>query len=387
MKTLVKCFVFLLISTLLPYTSVSAEDKGDFSIEPISNNGQKWRIGYYEGGPYIEYQQTLVATIKGLMELGWIEQTEIPMQKGEQTDEFWNWLATEAKSEYLEFVKNAYYTADWDDDLRKKTVGEIITRLNETKDIELIIAMGTWAGQDIANDNHTIPTIAIAVSDAVGSGIVKSVEDSGYDHVHARIDPFRYERQVQIFHDIIGFQKLGVAYKNDLAGRTYAAIDKVEQVAQESGFELVSCYIKDTVAFEPEIEEESVKECFQELGEKTDAIYVTMHTAINSRSIPDLVNIANSLRIPTFSQAGSEEVKYGFLMSISLAEYKYVGRFHAETIAKIFNGAKPRDLEQVFEDPPKIAINLKTAEIIGYDPPVDVLGAADEIYQEIVKPE
>ncbi len=38
-------------------------------------------------------------------------------------------------------------------------------------------------------------------------------------------------------------------------------------------------------------------------------------------------------------------------------------------------------------NPPKIAINLKTAEIIGYDPPVDVLGAADEIYQEIEKPE
>ncbi len=52
-------------------------------------------------------------------------------------------------------------------------------------------------------------------------------------------------------------------------------------------------------------------------------------------------------------------------------------------MAKILNGARPRQLDQVFEGPPKIAINLKTAQIIGYDPPVDVLGAADEIYQEI----
>ena len=73
-------------------------------------------------------------------------------------------------------------------------------------------------------------------------------------------------------------------------------------------------------------------------------------------------------------------------MSISQAGFKYVGRFHAETFAKVFNGAKPRQLDQVFEDPPKIAINIKTAEIIGFDPPVDVLGAADEIFEEIEKP-
>ena len=52
-------------------------------------------------------------------------------------------------------------------------------------------------------------------------------------------------------------------------------------------------------------------------------------------------------------------------------------------MAKIFNGAKPRQLDQLFEEPPKIAINLKTAELIQYDPPVDVLGSADEIYTEI----
>ena len=43
-------------------------------------------------------------------------------------------------------------------------------------------------------------------------------------------------------------------------------------------------------------------------------------------------------------------------------------------------------LEQLFEEPPKIAINLKTAELIGFDPPVDILLAADEIFQDIETP-
>jgi ABC-type uncharacterized transport system substrate-binding protein len=91
-------------------------------------------------------------------------------------------------------------------------------------------------------------------------------------------------------------------------------------------------------------------------------------------------------KIPTFSQAFSDEVRHGVLLSISLADFSYIGDFYALTIAKIFNGAKPRNLNQIFLNPPKIAINLKTAQLIGYDPSVDIVGAADEIFTEIAEP-
>ena len=97
-----------------------------------------------------------------------------------------------------------------------------------------------------------------------------------------------------------------------------------------------------------------------------------------------LVDIANEHKLPTFSQTGSEHVKSGVLVSLSRAGHKYVGDFHARTIAKVFNGAMPNDLNQLFQEPPKIAINLKTAEVIGFDPPVVLLGAADEIFDDAV---
>ena len=50
-------------------------------------------------------------------------------------------------------------------------------------------------------------------------------------------------------------------------------------------------------------------------------------------------------------------------------------------MARIFNGAKARELSQVWIDPAKIALNLQTARIIGFDPPVDILLAADEVYE------
>ncbi|MCP5111223.1 MAG: tetratricopeptide repeat protein, partial [bacterium] len=78
---------------------------------------------------------------------------------------------------------------------------------------------------------------------------------------------------------------------------------------------------------------------FQALAQKADAIYVTVHGGVSAKSIPALVDIANSYRTPTFSQSGSQEVKYGILASLSQAGFKYVGEFHALTFAKVFNGA------------------------------------------------
>ncbi|MDM8516576.1 ABC transporter substrate binding protein [Desulfobacterales bacterium HSG16] len=386
MKVWRKVFIAVLLPAFMLISTAFAQDKAIFDTAPTKNNGKKWRIGYYEGGEFIEYPNTLMPTVNALISLGWIEKSKIPPSKGANTSEIWKWLSENTKSQYIEFVADAHYSAKWDNALRKKTAAKIIKRLKSQKDIDLMIAMGTKAAQDIANNQHDIPTIVLAASDPIASHIIKSTEDSGIDNVHARVDPYRYERQLRIFHDIIGFKKLGISYRNDISGRSYSAVDKVEAIAKERGFEIVHCFI-DPEQTAIEAQGKNMIECFKELSKKVDAIYVTGQVGVNAQSIPTLVEIANSSQIPTFSQSGSDQVRYGFLMSISQAGFKYIGQFHAETIAKIFNGAKPRQINQLFEDPPKIAINLKTAEIIGYDPPVDVLGASDEIYQDIVSPE
>ena len=363
---------------------VSAANASQFSTSPVDNNGEKWRIGYYEGGRYGNYLAYLQATVKGLMQLGWIEKREIPHQAN--AEEFWRWLSRNADSDYLEFTADAFYTAGWDEESRRETKHITIKRLKKDRDIDLMIAMGTWAGQDLANNEHEIPTVVMSSSDPVGSGIIDSADDSGYDHVHARVDPLRYERQVRVFHDIIGFNKLGIAFEDSVNGRSYAAIDLVEAVAKERGFEVVHCYTESDIA-DKERAGRSVLECFRQLAEEVDAIYVTAQGGVNEETIPQMVRIANYYGVPTFSQVGSREVKYGFLLSISRAQgFQPVGLFMAATFAKVFNGAKPRELNQVFEEAPNLAINLKTAEKVGLYLYAEVLAASDEIYREIETP-
>ena len=358
-----------------------------FGTAPVLNDGRKWRIVFYEGGPHANYYHYLEATVRGLMKLGWVEKSDLKdvQSRRQDTRRLWKWLANDAQSDYLEFVEDGYYSANWDDDQRNENRSTLIERLRSDEEVNLVIAMGTWAGLDLANDEHSVPTIVMSTSDPVESGIIKSQEDSGYDHVHARVDPYRYERQLRIFYDIIKFKKLGIAFEDSIYGRSYAAIDTVEKVAADIGFEVVKCHTKSDIS-DTDIASKSVIKCFDKLSKEVDAIYVTIQGGVNTESIPRLVEIANKNSIPTFSQLGSKEVEQGFLFSISRPGFKPAGLFLSATIAQILNGAHPRQLKQVFEETPSIAINLKTAEIVGLYLYADILAAADTIYRDIKTP-
>lgn len=381
-----KYVILMLIIALAPMptdSSWSSEKKDNHSYQPLTNGGKKWRIAYYQGGTSSAYYPYLVATIKGLISIGWIDKLELPTDKDQDTHTLWQWLAKNIKSNYIDFAQDAYYTANWDSETREQIKKTIFNRLNTSKDIDLIIAMGTWAGIDLANNKHAIPTMVMSSTDPVRAGIVASNEDSGYDHVFARVAPRRYQRQVRIFHDVIRFKKLGIAYENSNLGKTYAAIDLIEAVAKEKQFEIVRCFTKDDIP-DQEQAEASVVKCFEELAPQVDALYIVIQNGVNDKTLPKLVSIVNKYRIPTFSQQGSDEVKKGVLLSISReGGFGPVGRFLAISMAKIFNGAKPREINQVFEEGPALAINLKTAEIIGLYLSAEILAAADEIYREI----
>lgn len=377
---LIKSLCVLWLCMLVPFAFAGVPDKGVFSTAPLLNEGQRWRVGYFEGGEYTDYQKVLIETVKGLMKLGWIEKTEIPEQQGEQTAQLWQWLK-QLPSDYIEFVPDAHYSAQWNEDVLESVTDKVIKRLNQ-HDLDLMIAMGTWAGKALSNNRHHTPTMVLSTSDPLTAGIIKSIADSGYDHIHATVDPNRYDRQVRVFHDIFDFNNLGVAYEDSVNGRSYAAMDVIEKLSAERGFNIVRCHTVSDVTDMAEAEA-SVEKCFRELAPKVDAIYVTVQGGVNEQSIGTLVKIANDNGIPTFSQSGSDEVRKGFLLSLSQAGFRYVGEFHAQTFAKVFNGAQPNQLTQFFEEPPRMAVNLKTAEVVGFNPPLLLLGAADEVYRDI----
>lgn len=392
MKTSLKqCCLNVLLAVLLACSYTPARASANAANNPHQQayatspkakaDGTRWRIGYVQSGDYADYPLTLVAVVEGLEKLGWLTfEDEIP--DGLDGASLWSWLSENSRSDYIEFVPDGrWQPGNFDAEQRPAMRQAILQRINQRGDIDLIIGMGTWAGQDLREIGPPVATIIGSTSDAVASNIADSPQDSGRDNLHTRIEPERYQRQLRLFHDIVGFKNVGVVFEDSEAGRTYAAINAIEQVARERGFTITECHAaSSSIALEQAVT--NAVDCYRSLAAKRiDAVYVTIHRGVTAQSIGTIAKILEQGRIASFSMAGSRDVEKGILLSLAQANVSYVGLFHAETIARIFNGARPRALSQLWIDPPKIALNLATARAIGFDPPVDILLAADEVYE------
>ena len=226
-----------------------------------------------------------------------------------------------------------------------------------------------------------IPVAVLSVTDAVSAGIVPSPEDSGRDHVFAMVEPERYYRQVVLFHDIFHFKRLGIAYEDTPAGRASVALEDIERAAAELDFELVTC----TDAFnfpEPGPAVANLIACHEKLArENVDAVFITVNMGMQAQDMPKLMRPLLENKLPTFSQNGASEVKNGVLLSISQADFNGQGLFAAQAVCNIANGQSPRAQKQIYEESLSLAVNLRTAMLIGWNPSLAVLAAVDEIYQ------
>jgi len=344
--------------------------------------GRKWRIAYIEGGAYADYYQVLLHVTEGLKSLGWIDFEHLPeIADGKDTRMIWRSFLSSVRvqSRYIEFVRDAFYTAEWDTQKRKIIKEQLIHRLNHDRDIDLVLALGTWAGQDLANDRHSVPIVSLSVSDPIRAGIIPNPDDSGYAHLHARVDPTRYRRQVERFYNAVHFRTLGISYKNTPAGRSYAALEDILDLAAEKGFAVVACELPEYISQDTPYTDAHATECMEALSLHADAVYITNNVEFSTQNAKNYLQPLTEKKIPTFAQAGHELVRYGALMG-TVQKWEELGRFHAETIGRILNGAKPRDLSQIFEYKDRIALNLKTAEEIGFQPDNELLSQTDMVF-------
>ncbi|MGE4504866.1 MAG: ABC transporter substrate-binding protein [Desulfovibrionaceae bacterium] len=251
-------------------------------------------------------------------------------------------------------------------------------------DIDLIIAAGTSASRVLQQENNgRTPVIGVALADPVAAGLVASVDDSGIDNFTCRVIPNRWENMFRVFYDVIRFKRLGLIYPKGPEGKLYAAVADAEKVSRELGFEVLA----------KEIEDENTPACtsgvdwLKENG--ADAFFIGPMVCFDWDALdpsPLLKHINEDLGLPTFARDGSAFVQGGALMGFASWDFGPAGRRLADMAARIAAGARPRDIPMKDNIEPLIAVNLETAMEVGVDLPIDVLIAADEIYETTSKP-
>ncbi|MDR1124657.1 MAG: ABC transporter substrate-binding protein [Deltaproteobacteria bacterium] len=347
------------------------------------DSGRPVRIAYIEGGFYTDYALILVALAQGLAELGVLANGNVPVGENvNSTAGIWQWLGANAGGNAVEFVSDGYYSAAWDDAVFAQKRSELVARLNNAKDIDLVLAFGTKAGQALATDEHRTPVAVLSVTDAVTAGIIPSPENSGREHVFAMVEANRYYRELVLFHDIFQFSKLGIVYDDAEKEQPSIALSQIRKAARDADFDLAPC-VGSVFSGDLELAAADLLTCHERLVEEgVEAVYMTVNHGMQAERMGDILRPLLGARLPTFSQNGVDEVKQGVLMGISQANFKGQGLFAAGAVANIIKGESPSAQKQSYEEPLSLAVNLRTAMLIGWNPSLAVLAAMDEIFLE-----
>lgn len=347
-------------------------------------SGRPFRVAYLEGGPFSDYQRILKGVAVGLQRAGVIENGNVPIPAdSEAAAPMWQWLSRHAGGSGVVFVEDAFYSSDWDADWRAEVTEKLLRRIREKGDIDMILAFGTWAGQDLAAADIDVPVVVTSVTNAVEAGIIPSVESSGRDNLVASIEPDRYKQQVILFHNIFNFKKLGIAYEDTPSGRSSVSLGEIESAARELNVELVRCTDTFDVA-DPLLAASRLKVCHENLVQQgAEAVYLMLNIGMQPGTIADVLSPLVNAFLPTFSQTGQSEVEHGALLSISQVNTEEEGVFTAQQMVAIMNGAKPGMLNQIYEGVVSLALNLRTATRIGWNPSLELLAAVDRFYQDM----
>ncbi|OHD19079.1 MAG: hypothetical protein A2086_11500 [Spirochaetes bacterium GWD1_27_9] len=367
--------------------SKDSQNNEDTDLQPFLKEGnRKFRIAVVESGIYKDYVKILKSMLGGLVTIGWMNEVKLPEENEISALEIIKALKKQNYSDYIEFSEDLFFDFDWDEANAENPKFKKI--ISEKGGVDLVISLGTSASRVMSSlpETNKIPVIVDSISDPIGAGISKSYEDSGKEFLTVRCDPYMYIRQAKLFYDVVKFKKVGIIYEDTEVGRSYAGLEDIKKVAKEYKFEIIgNTNVMGDPADEKDIPivEKQYLIAVKEICPKVDAIYLAIQAGLTIDNIPKIMEIINQYKIPTFAMDGSDFVKKGALLGESESELILVGIFDAKNIVYIFKGKKPRSLNQLFEAVPHIAINLKAADIIDFDVPIDILASSDEIYTTI----
>lgn len=378
------CIYYIFLTIFFVCFSFKAALADDFSQASYKNCplGKQWKVAVVEGGSYRDFISVFRQMTMRLMSEGYLH-TDIYLP-GFEFDNKNNWekLSEQTKSQCISFVKDGLYNADWDEDLRQKIKQDLTARIKEKKDIDMLWAFGTVGGLDYADPSLGIPVMVITPSDPETAGIIGPGEFSDKKNVHVQKELGRTETEIKMFHDIFKIRSLGIITDVRPEQQMAQSIPKIRSLAKDLHINLVECQA-DCNSSDPKRNYAEFSRCMIQLSEIADAVYLTVGGGTDIDNFYSQIKPLIKNKIPTFTQNGIDDVHAGALLSLAELDMRDSGAFEADVVKKIIHGTPPHKISQYYNTPLTLALNLKTARLIEWKPPFEVLIAVDIIFQDI----
>ena len=268
-------------------------------------------------------------------------------------------------------------------------VRDALARQLADPDVDIVITTGLISSHEAARlPSPTKPVIASIVADMqlqgfpferLGDKIVSGRPNLVYI-AHARatrgdsaaVEQTNLDEAIDIFYDAVGFGHLAVM----LDALTIEAVpalagNKASIVGQRLGVRTTVVAIGD-----------SIDEALGSIPADADAVLVGPLLRLSKESMQALARGFIDRRLPSFSIVGRTELANGLLMTSGGREedaLRYSRRL-ALNVQRILLGDEPGTIDVQITDPQRLAINMQTAEAIGFFPRYAVLSDAEQLF-------
>jgi len=218
--------------------------------------------------------------------------------------------------------------------------------------VDLILSIATPTSQAVVNATTTIPIVFSAVTDPIGAGLVKNLENSS-NNVTGISDLTPVRKQFELIKEMLPEAKAVGTIYNAAEANSVLTNELAKDACADLGLKLIEATVSSTA---------DVLLAARSLVGKVDAIYVSTDNATVT-ALDAVVQVTNENKIPLVL-ADPTTLDKGALVAIGFNYYQH-GQQTAPIVIKILEGAEPTDIPVEFAKNVQLAVNLDTAKEIG----------------------
>ncbi|MTI80922.1 MAG: ABC transporter substrate-binding protein [Firmicutes bacterium] len=235
-------------------------------------------------------------------------------------------------------------------------------------DVDAILSITTPSSQAAAQATKgtDIPVVFIAVSDAVGAGLIKDLDQPTGTNITGVYSADPVEKQMDLIREFQPNAKtLGVIYNAGEAN----SVSNVEKIKEYLNGEM-------EVVEVPVSSSNEVQAAAQSAVDRVDAMFMPQDNTVMS-AVEALIKTTQDSDTPLYT-GDTESVKKGALATLGNDEYD-CGRQGAEIMASILNGDNVGGIVPQEIRKRTLLINQNAAAEYGLEVPQELLDRADEV--------
>ncbi|MFP5213998.1 MAG: ABC transporter substrate-binding protein, partial [Acidobacteriota bacterium] len=178
------------------------------------------------------------------------------------------------------------------------------------KNVDLIHTIATPTSQACVNATKTIPIVISSVTDPVGAGLVKSLEQPG-GNVTGTTDRSPVDRQLELIQEVLPKAKrIGVLY-NSGEDNSVSSLKQIQEEASKRNMEVVEAAVSNS---------SGVFMAAKSLIGRVDAIHIPTDNTVVS-AFDSVVKVCTENQIPLFA-ADIDSVPRGAMAAVAIDYYR-----------------------------------------------------------------